>query len=219
MDCDAPEETSLQRPPPPRLCARYFSEAMPSKSIRSLFTNVPPHIVIRSGPSPSQLPLEKAGTENTKKRNPRTSPTQIQNAKRIKSSKITGRRQSKDAAGQRSMNEYIRSANVQDSLETRESMSSNRQLPQGGASSNDITLSIEDATSLTSESARTPTNINWTSVFAKKDPPLCDVHGLPCIELVTKKQGPNVGRRFWICSKPVGPGYDNGKRGPLQKMD
>jgi AP endonuclease-2 len=51
----------------------------------------------------------------------------------------------------------------------------------------------------------------WASIFTKKVPPLCDVHGLACIELVTKKPGPNVGRGFWICSKPVGPGYDNGK--------
>jgi len=218
--CDAPVETSLARPLPPRLCARYFSEAVPSKSIRSLFTNVPPHIVIRSGGPPSSPHLpEKAATEITKKRNPRTSPIPIQNAKRIKASKISGKRQSKDAAGQRSINEYIRSVNAQDSLEIGESMSRNRQIPQAGTSSDDITLSIENVTSLTSESARNPTNINWTSVFAKKDPPLCDVHGLPCIELITKKQGPNVGRRFWICSKPVGPGYDNGKRGPLQKMD
>jgi AP endonuclease-2 len=52
----------------------------------------------------------------------------------------------------------------------------------------------------------------WTSIFTPKNAPLCDTHGLPCIELVTKKQGPNLGRKFWICSKPVGPGYDNGKR-------
>src|SRR5208282_792488 len=51
----------------------------------------------------------------------------------------------------------------------------------------------------------------WTSIFTRKDPPLCDTHSLPCIELVTKKPGPNLGRKFWICSKPVGPGYDNGK--------
>jgi AP endonuclease 2 len=52
----------------------------------------------------------------------------------------------------------------------------------------------------------------WTSIFTPKNAPLCDTHGLPCIELVTKKSGPNLGRKFWICSKPVGPGYDNGKR-------
>src|SRR5271167_1947036 len=31
---------------PPRLCARYLSHIAPSQSIRSLFTNVPGHIVL-----------------------------------------------------------------------------------------------------------------------------------------------------------------------------
>jgi len=61
-------------------------------------------------------------------------------------------------------------------------------------------------------STRTAASQRWTSIFTKKGPPVCDAHGSPCIELVTKKPGPNLGRRFWICSKPVGPGYDNGKR-------
>lgn len=25
------------------------------------------------------------------------------------------------------------------------------------------------------------------------------------------KQGPNKGKRFWLCSLPVGPGYDMGR--------
>lgn len=58
---------------------------------------------------------------------------------------------------------------------------------------------------------RSEASKQWNSIFTRKGPPLCIVHGLPCIELVTKKPGPNLGRRFWICSKPVGPGYDNGK--------
>jgi AP endonuclease-2 len=76
---------------------------------------------------------------------------------------------------------------------------------------------IEDYVSAMSEamierdSSRSTANQQWTTIFTRKDPPLCDVHGLPCVELVTKKPGPNLGRGFWICSKPVGPGYDNGK--------
>ena len=68
-------------------------------------------------------------------------------------------------------------------------------------------LDLDDRGSL-----KTTASQKWTSIFTRKGPPLCDAHATPCIELVTKKPGPNLGRRFWICSKPVGPGYDNGKR-------
>ena len=49
----------------------------------------------------------------------------------------------------------------------------------------------------------------WKRLFTKPNAPKCDVHMEPCIQLTTRKPGPNFGRNFWICSRPVGPGYDN----------
>ncbi|KAF2432998.1 DNA lyase Apn2 [Tothia fuscella] len=42
---------------------------------------------------------------------------------------------------------------------------------------------------------------NWTKLFAKPRPPLCESHKEPCITLETKKKGFNCGRSFWICPR------------------
>ncbi|KAJ6517877.1 Endonuclease/exonuclease/phosphatase [Mycena vitilis] len=51
----------------------------------------------------------------------------------------------------------------------------------------------------------------WTTLLAPVKPPLCEVHGEPTKELTVNKPGPNKGKNFFICARPVGPGYDKGK--------
>ncbi|WRT70248.1 exodeoxyribonuclease III [Kwoniella shivajii] len=51
----------------------------------------------------------------------------------------------------------------------------------------------------------------WGELFAKKLPPLCAVHQKPCKDFLVMKPGPNKGKRFWLCSLPVGAGYDTGR--------
>ncbi|KAK8853199.1 exodeoxyribonuclease III [Kwoniella newhampshirensis] len=51
----------------------------------------------------------------------------------------------------------------------------------------------------------------WSNLFAKKLPPLCAVHHKPCKDFIVMKPGPNKGKRFWLCSLPVGAGYDMGR--------
>jgi AP endonuclease-2 len=43
----------------------------------------------------------------------------------------------------------------------------------------------------------------WGLIFSKRPPPVCDTHGEECIQLTTKKPGPNYGRAFWICQRYV----------------
>ncbi|KAF9004487.1 DNase I-like protein [Hymenopellis radicata] len=50
----------------------------------------------------------------------------------------------------------------------------------------------------------------WKSLLAPVPPPRCTVHNEPAKELTTK-QGVNKGKMFFICSRPVGPGYDKGR--------
>jgi len=180
---------------------RDISHAVPSRSIRSLFTNVPGHIVVRSSER-IDVGSQDSSLEKRKERNSTESrATSIQ--KKQKTSKPTKGSPKVIAAGQRSVSEFFKppvgnEAKIQDA--------------------NIAKFQVEDYISDMIESTlvRDPSqemaNQQWASIFTKKVPPLCDVHGLACIELVTKKPGPNVGRGFWICSKPVGPGYDNGKR-------
>lgn len=45
----------------------------------------------------------------------------------------------------------------------------------------------------------------WKSVF--RGPPLapsCKVHGEPCVLRTVKKEGPNVGKQFFVCARPQG---------------
>ncbi|KAJ9108869.1 hypothetical protein QFC21_000189 [Naganishia friedmannii] len=51
----------------------------------------------------------------------------------------------------------------------------------------------------------------WSNIFAKKVAPRCRVHNLPCKAFVTKISGKNKGKKFWLCSKPVGQGWDSGR--------
>lgn len=46
---------------------------------------------------------------------------------------------------------------------------------------------------------------SWSKLFAKPVAPRCEGHDEPCINLLTKKPGINLGRSFWMCSRPLGP--------------
>lgn len=45
----------------------------------------------------------------------------------------------------------------------------------------------------------------WTRLFTKPAAPRCEGHEEPCITLLTKKPGMNLGRSFWMCPRPIGP--------------
>jgi AP endonuclease 2 len=208
------EQSISKRRNPPRLCAKYLDAVGPNQSIRTLFSNVPGHIVLKSSTKVSAPSLtEKAeqeklmGTINgPPKKKLKTSTTKI-----IPKEKPT----SKESPGQRSMNDFFQRKN------TRQNKSQSDNPESQSSESSDFPPDVLDTSETIPESlydydiresAKAATSEEWASIFKPKGAPSCDVHGLPCIELATKKPGPNLGRRFWICSKPVGPGYDNGKR-------
>ncbi|TGO91939.1 hypothetical protein BPOR_0014g00120 [Botrytis porri] len=45
---------------------------------------------------------------------------------------------------------------------------------------------------------------SWSKLLTKRIPPKCE-HKEPCISHVTKKQGVNRGRSFYMCPRPLGP--------------
>lgn len=83
-----------------------------------------------------------------------------------------------------------------------------------------IARAIEEAdaeNAMKREKANAEAKPVWSNLFAKKLPPLCDVHHKPCkdfseslhcesvavrltCDLVVKIPGPNKGKRFWLCS-------------------
>uniref|UniRef100_A0ABM5FPY5 DNA-(apurinic or apyrimidinic site) endonuclease n=1 Tax=Pogona vitticeps TaxID=103695 RepID=A0ABM5FPY5_9SAUR len=49
----------------------------------------------------------------------------------------------------------------------------------------------------------------WKSLLSGPPrPPCCKVHGEPCVLRTVKKQGPNCGRRFYVCARPLGKPSD-----------
>lgn len=46
---------------------------------------------------------------------------------------------------------------------------------------------------------------SWSKLFTKPVPPRCEGHDEPCVSLLTKKPGINLGRSFWMCPRPLGP--------------
>ncbi|KAE9410581.1 DNase I-like protein [Gymnopus androsaceus JB14] len=60
----------------------------------------------------------------------------------------------------------------------------------------------------------------WKSLLTRPDPPRCLVHNEVAKELKVNKPGANKGRAFWVCSRPVGPGYDKGpSERPREEVD
>ena len=47
----------------------------------------------------------------------------------------------------------------------------------------------------------------WNAIFTAPPPPGCTLHREPARAWTVKKSGPNQGRKFWLCARPVGPGY------------
>ncbi|KAI1779000.1 DNA lyase [Hypoxylon cercidicola] len=45
---------------------------------------------------------------------------------------------------------------------------------------------------------------SWSKILGKRVMPKCE-HGEDCISFVTKKQGVNRGRSFFVCARPLGP--------------
>ncbi|KAM6929095.1 DNA-(apurinic or apyrimidinic site) endonuclease 2 [Lycodopsis pacificus] len=45
----------------------------------------------------------------------------------------------------------------------------------------------------------------WKSVFhGPPPPPSCKIHGEPCVLRTVKKEGPNMGKQFFVCARPQG---------------
>ncbi|GJJ11349.1 hypothetical protein Clacol_005581 [Clathrus columnatus] len=59
----------------------------------------------------------------------------------------------------------------------------------------------------------------WNELLAPIQPPKCDVHSEPCKEFTVNKPGLNKGKTFFLCSRPLGPGYDKGRAERLKSEE
>ena len=101
-------------------------------------------------------------------------------------------------------------ANTQSPLDTVGPESSTDQTPninktEYDTDRNQPTPSFEDAKAHDSVHDPIETKESWSKLFTKPVAPRCEGHNEPCITLLTKKPGINLGRSFWMCRRPLGP--------------
>lgn len=78
------------------------------------------------------------------------------------------------------------------------------------ASASGSVSSDGDSDSGPSAAARVGASLAWGAIFTPRAPPLCKMHNEPAKSWTVNKPGPNHGRKFWLCARPVGPGYEKG---------
>ncbi|KAJ4479755.1 hypothetical protein C8J55DRAFT_560904 [Lentinula edodes] len=80
-----------------------------------------------------------------------------------------------------------------------------------------LSLSQTSSSSVLSQSS---SHKAWKSLLKPREPPKCLVHNEVAKEFQVNKPGVNKGRLFWVCSRPVGPGYDKGRsERPREEVD
>ncbi|KAJ3864212.1 Endonuclease/exonuclease/phosphatase [Lentinula novae-zelandiae] len=86
-----------------------------------------------------------------------------------------------------------------------------------------IQLSLSQTLSSSMPSQSSPISSSheaWKSLLKPREPPKCLVHNEVAQEFRVNKPGVNKGRSFWVCSRPVGPGYDKGRsERPREEVD
>ncbi|XP_039460005.1 DNA-(apurinic or apyrimidinic site) lyase 2 isoform X3 [Oreochromis aureus] len=56
-----------------------------------------------------------------------------------------------------------------------------------------------------SDAKKGTSSVFWKSVLhGPPAPPCCKVHGEPCVLRTVKKEGPNMGKQFFVCARPQG---------------
>ncbi|KAK0531227.1 Class II abasic (AP) endonuclease [Tilletia horrida] len=63
-----------------------------------------------------------------------------------------------------------------------------------------------------SAAKRVGTALAWGSIFTAPPAPKCGLHGETAKAWTVNKPGKNHGRKFWLCARPVGPGYEKSGR-------
>ncbi|WFD34278.1 DNA-(apurinic or apyrimidinic site) lyase [Malassezia cuniculi] len=75
-------------------------------------------------------------------------------------------------------------------------------------------LFFSELSSKTIPAGKTEAAAQWGAIFSSPPPPKCTFHREPARIWTVNKPGPNQGRKFWLCARPVGPGYKERARTP-----
>ncbi|KAF9808206.1 hypothetical protein IEO21_07948 [Rhodonia placenta] len=172
---------------PPRLCAKFWDEFSGKQTVLSTFFG-------KREEMPSQTPSASPVLVTT-------IPSSKSITRSISSSKINDQRTSGQSAKRKPSDKGLSSGpNKKNKVDP----------GQAKLASFFSKPSRNKSTSRDSSSKNESKNA-WSNLFTPLRPPKCTVHGEPAKLYTVNKQGPNKGKKFYICSRPVGPGYDKGK--------
>ena len=208
--------------PPPLAVDPPLSEAsQPSSQNDTELSSSQPLV----SPSSSQTCLKQPRTSHERHKRPRAdaSTTGASKPKKIKAgqSKLSSFFSMPDTATRpKASQRTASSSEIIDLCEDSEEVSveassmpiitSEIRLPSDTPPTNSQCSENENGTTTTGTAAAR-TGSSWSALFTPIPVPLCTVHREPAKEWRVNKPGPNKGKTFYLCARPVGPGYDKGR--------
>jgi len=194
-------QTIARSLPKPKLCMKRFPEYSQRQSIKDMFRQ----LAACPSPDTTQVPHQLATAETT------SEPL----AKRTKTSRSTlfPTPRQRRPVEQKSLKTFFVQSSLQSDSNTNDNSPLRDSLEENTSGLQPL-LNEEFSQSENEQQSsgggqlvidRVRSKDEWTELFSKRPPPLCTGHGEPCLQLTTKKPGPNFGRTFWICSRPISP--------------
>ncbi|KAJ7612999.1 Endonuclease/exonuclease/phosphatase [Roridomyces roridus] len=231
---------------PPRIAAKFWDEykqrkldaffgkkVVESSSVVQPPSQSPLSVPAANEARPSAPPATAASPNPTVKRKSSTlqdPPVASSSSKKLKKDKDSANLQLRPKAkkGQTSLASFFSAGGTQQKSQSPASSSSSNDPAAVAADTLDADYKLALSLSQESDGAsgssqvkgKTKNKQAWTSLLAPIQPPRCLVHGEPAKELTVNKPGPNKGKMFFVCARPVGPGYDRGRaERPREEVD
>ncbi|TCD69098.1 Class II abasic (AP) endonuclease [Steccherinum ochraceum] len=230
-------QQGTERRQPPRIAAKYWEEFSGKQTLLSTFflkgaavsskdpsppkdLDAPPNTLQKA---PDQYPAEVSSTPQLKSIRPRIIPSvKKRKSTEVVSSSSLSKKAKKSSSDQPSLASFFSKPKTalktpsQDIIDVDASLddappASASQIDEDYRLALELSASADDASPPSSQPSSSQSKTAWSTLFTPVQPPKCTIHNEPTKKFTVNKPGPNKGRTFYLCSRPVGPGWDKGK--------
>ncbi|RUS18022.1 hypothetical protein BC937DRAFT_89211 [Endogone sp. FLAS-F59071] len=161
-------------------------------------------VAISSSSASSKNPAQPPSTPKTVPSLKRTfSSSSISSTTTSKFAKFTTKSNPSSSNSQRTLTSFFKQPSVASG--TSDALATQRPAPKAPSQQDDADVDVDIKGLAAAAAATQATKTQWNELFAPRVVPRCRIHGEPCKEFTVGKKGPNQGRRFWLCSRPLGP--------------
>ncbi|KFA66095.1 hypothetical protein S40285_04293 [Stachybotrys chlorohalonatus IBT 40285] len=191
---------------------------------------VPPHLLSGTpatqsshdaGPEPATSALKEKTSATKRPPEPAGASVRSQKRGKTNSTIINGSTKTKVASGQMTLKGFFKPTSTAVTKAASDDFSPKEAETTSTASPSSIARARADTplgSQTTPTASQSPVKFidaieskeGWSKLLGKRMAPRCE-HQEPCISLVTKKPGPNCGRAFYICPRPLGPSGEKEK--------